>query len=359
MNYIILNGKKSNQIDGLMIQSLPDISKPLIRTEIEEIDGKDGDIVTNLGYSAYDRELSIGLFGNFNINDVIRYFDSSGEVIFSNEPDKVYRYQIIEQIDFERLVRFRTATVVFHCQPFKYSAVGNGRDLKITNQIFNMKSYFNTVNDVSIIANENTVELMGTASANTELYIPIDNIYCEAGQYLIKAYTSGTQDDVLKIGIIDTMPSASKTLTGNLISVNADASIVSKGNQGSDILCNYLYVYIPNGTELSCDLTVTVQKWFAIIYNMGNTISHPTLTLKGEGNITLMVNSKPIFVIDLNVYHAITIDVDKMEAYLGDVLLNRYISGDYDNLMLNAGKNIISWDGDVQEIEISDYTRWI
>lgn len=92
---------------------------------------------------------------------------------------------------------------------------------------------------------------------------------------------------------------------------------------------------------------------------MGNTISHPTLTLKGEGNITLMVNSKPIFVIDLTVYHAITIDVDKMEAYLGDVLLNRYISGDYDNLMLNAGKNIISWDGDVQEIEISDYTRWI
>lgn len=121
-NYIILNGKNSNQINGLLIQELPPISKPLLRNQIEEIDGRDGDIVTPLGYSAYDKEFTIGLYKDFDVNEVAAYFNSEGTVIFSNEPDKYYYYQITAQIDFERLVRYRTATVTMHCQPFKYSA---------------------------------------------------------------------------------------------------------------------------------------------------------------------------------------------------------------------------------------------
>ena len=124
-NYIILNGNISTNISGLLIQSLPPISKPKIRTEVEEIDGRDGDIVTKLGYSAYDKEISIGLSYNYDIDEIINYFNSEGIVIFSNEPDKYYKYQILEQIDFERLIRFKTATVTLHMQPFKYSAEDN------------------------------------------------------------------------------------------------------------------------------------------------------------------------------------------------------------------------------------------
>lgn len=120
-DYIILNGQNSNTIDGLLISSLPPISKPLLRAQIEEIDGRDGDIVTPLGYSAYDKTVVIGLYGDFDINEIIAYFNSSGVITFSNEPDKFYNYQIIQQIDFEKLIRFRTAAVVFHVQPFKYS----------------------------------------------------------------------------------------------------------------------------------------------------------------------------------------------------------------------------------------------
>ena len=122
-NYIILNGQNSNEITGLLIQSLPPISQPKIRTNIEEIDGRDGDIITKLGYSAYNKEISIGLYGNYDVDDIIKYFtdNQSGKVTFSDEPDKYYNYEILEQIDFDKLIRYRTATVKLHCQPFKYS----------------------------------------------------------------------------------------------------------------------------------------------------------------------------------------------------------------------------------------------
>lgn len=133
-NYIILNGNISSNIQGLLIQSLPPISKPKIRTQVEEIDGRDGDIVTKLGYSAYDKEISIGLYGNYDVDEVINYFDSEGIIVFSNEPDKYYKYQILEQIDFERLIRYKTATVTLHIQPFKYSLSDTKRIFNITNE---------------------------------------------------------------------------------------------------------------------------------------------------------------------------------------------------------------------------------
>ena len=235
-NYIELNGISSETISGLLIQELPPISKPNMRTMIEEIDGRDGDIVTTLGYSAYDKTMSIGLYGNYNLDDVISYFNSSGKVIFSNEPDKYYNYEILNQIDFSRLVRFRTADVVFHVQPFKYSSVEKEKTFTITNQ-------------------------------------------------------------------------------------------------------------------------TSVQ-----IRNNGNYYSKPIIIISGSGTINLYLNDIQLFVIDLGetATHMV-IDTEKLEAYNPDtrVLMNRSVTGNYDNFKLNKGINTISWTGTITEIAINKYSRWI
>ena len=119
--YVIINGVSSKTINGLIVQSLPPITKPRLRTSREEIDGRDGDINTILGYSAYDKPVLIGLKGDYNVDDVIEYFNTSGKVTFSNELDKYYNFAIYDTIDFNKLVRFKTANINLHVQPFKYS----------------------------------------------------------------------------------------------------------------------------------------------------------------------------------------------------------------------------------------------
>lgn len=235
-DYIILNGTSSVTIKGLLIQKLPPISKPKQRVEIEEIDGRDGDIITKLGYSAYDKELSIGLYGDYDVDDVIAYFtnNQSGKVIFSNEPDKYYNYQIIEQIDFDKLIRYRTATVKMHMQPFKYSAEDNQK------------------------------------------------VFSDTG----------------------------------------------------------------GATSIS-------------IRNVGNIYSRPIITITGSGSIDLYLNGNQLFSINMGSYTSITIDTNNMNAYNGSTLLNRNVTGSYDNFKLNVGSNTISWSGTITQIEIDNYSRWI
>lgn len=232
-DYIILNGISSLTISGLLIQSLPPISKPKQRVEVEEIDGRDGDIVTYLGYGAYDKEVKIGLFGSYDIDEIIEYFNSQGTVIFSNEEDKYYNYQIIEQIDFDKLLRFKEAIVKMHIQPFKYSAEDNQK-------VF-------------------------TIDSNTSIDIR----------------------------------------------------------------------------------------------NAGNIYSRPVITITGSSSIDLYLNDIQLFVINMGDYTSITIDTNNMNAYNGSVLLNRNVTGNYDNFKLKVGKNTISWSGDISQIIIQNYSRWI
>lgn len=119
--YLVINGKDSRSINGLIVSTLPMIALPPKRTKTEEIDGRDGDIVSVLGYAAYDKTFEIGLKQECNVDDVIAFFNTSGKVVFGNEPDKFYNFANYELLEFEKLLRLKKAVVTFHVQPFKYS----------------------------------------------------------------------------------------------------------------------------------------------------------------------------------------------------------------------------------------------
>ena len=232
-NYVIINGTTSLNKSGLAIKELPPITKPAMRTNTETIDGRDGDIVTELGYNAYDKEIEIGLFGsNYDINDIITYFNQSGTIIFSNETDKYYNFKILDQIDYEKLIKFKTATVKFHCQPFKYE-------------------------------------------------------------------------------------------------VNETPITLSSGNN-------------------------TVK-------NKGNIYSKPIIYIKGSDTVSVSLNGNQVFSIDMSINEEIEIDIEKLEAYNPNdgTLLNRIVTGDYDDFKLNSGNNTVSLSGTITDANISNYSRWL
>lgn len=360
MNEIILNGVSSSTIDGLIIMSLPPITKPKMRVNTEEIDGRDGDITTNLGYSAYDKTFTIGLSYGYDVNQIIKYFSSSGTVTFSNESAKYYNYRILEQIDFDKLIRFKTATVTMHVQPFKYSVTE-------TTQTFNtglisMPIYNDTVSGITLSAGNETVTVDGTASADAEFYIPISEIDLAVGEYTLNAYASGTNPNLCEIRLINGTPTDENSFGGGSIVPTGDTNVYISETLESVKSFDYIYVKIPDESTVNFGVNISLVKIgerTVNITNSGNYTSRPTMTIYGAGDIRLGIDNNQIFSISLGTDGYITIDGSEMQATKNGILKNRLVLGDYENFVLYPGANQISFSGDVIGLEINKYSRWL
>lgn len=213
--YIIINGIDSRTWRDIVVTELPPISKPKIRTQVEEVDGRDGDIITPLGYAAYDKTVKIGLKGGSlgispsQINFYIGIFNSSGTIIFSDEPTKYYRYAIYEQIDFERLLRYRTAEITFHVQPFKFSTteatiIKNGSGAGISANVINSGNIYSRPELLLTGSGNATVDLNSSEilsvdldSANGAIFIDSENMNAYGAKSAINnviAYINPVQD---------------------------------------------------------------------------------------------------------------------------------------------------------------------
>ena len=360
-DYIILNGINSETIAGLLIQNLPPISKPKIRTEVEEIDGRDGDIVTYLGYGAYDKEFKIGLYGSYDIDQVIAYFNTQGTVIFSNETDKYYNFQIIEQIDFDKLIRFKEAVVKMHVQPFKYSSQDNEKVFNINNNLLNFSNYSKTANGITVSYINDVLTVSGKATSNTQIYLPITELNLNAGTYTLSALSNGTNPNVCAVALVNN--TINNSFGNNTIALVNNSTESISATLTEETTYNNIYVFVENGTEVNFTLNLKLinnsSSGNVSIRNNGNIYSRPVLTITGTGTIELYLNNIQLFVINMSNYTSITIDTNNMNAYNGTTLLNRYVTGSYDNFKLNVGNNIISWNGSITKIEIDNYSRWI
>lgn len=187
-NYVIFNGKSSEDIPGLIIQELPSISRPKVRTEKITIDGRDGDIINELGYQSYTKTMSIGLNLDADLDEVMNYFNGRGKIIFSNEPDREYTVIMDDKIDYNRLVKFRTANVKMYTQPYKYLVAEapyileptNETSLKVGNQgAIDSKPKLTIWGTGTITISINGVETF-TLTMGNDGYIVVDSLEQEA-----------------------------------------------------------------------------------------------------------------------------------------------------------------------------------
>lgn len=119
--YFIFNNIKST--DYLLLNKLPSILKATKDIQKVEIEGRDGFLTQNLGsYRGDTKTIECTIRNLDDIDYICKWLDGSGELIFSNEPDKFYKATIITQIDFNKIIReYRKFIVKFECQPFGYS----------------------------------------------------------------------------------------------------------------------------------------------------------------------------------------------------------------------------------------------
>lgn len=363
MNHITINGKDSRKINGLLICSLPAITKPPIRTEIEEIDGRDGDIVTQLGYSAYDKTFEIGLFGDYDVDQIIGFFSGPGIVTFSNERDKFYRFQIIDRIDFERLIRFKTATVTMHVQPFKYSLVDRLKTYSLDDQFlsFRYRSVYERGIHVSMRDDlGGRIFVYGNSTATTEFFLPIPTLTVTRGNYAFKAYSSGTRPDCCTVRLIHNSTSEVNTFGGGALTLVNGETVRVDAPISNTKTYNYIHLCVLGGVTMNFSIDVKFSYGYPLeVRNNGNTTSKPAFTVYGVGTVGLSLNGASIFMLDIGNEGSITIDTELMEAFNDDGLKNRLVTGNYEDFSLKPGKNEIVMTGDVEKFEIKNYTRWL
>ena len=100
--------------------------------------------------------------------------------------------------------------------------------------------------------------------------------------------------------------------------------------------------------------TITKTAPFSL-FNIGTFESEPIITLFGNGNITLYVNNKSIYLKEIT--DKIIIDSEMKNAYHNSVSLNYKMSGDFP--ILSVGENNISWIGDVIKLETQPNWRFL
>ena len=439
MNTIFWKGVFSTTIDGLLISELPPISKPPLRVKETTIDGRDGSIIEELGYSSYDKTITIGLRGNFNINKIIKYFTGEGEIIFSNEPDKVYIAKIVDQIDYNRLLRFRTAVVKFRVQPFKYkyletyketqTATASGAILHIgniykilslsvdsatgtiktvgknlfdynANLIPNSSGLTNVVNGdggitTSGIPNVNYAGVthsfinsklvnghtytISQKYLNKKVYMQLTTQNKESGAYEYDYLANKTKHTF----VADTEHyTYSLTVQASALEYFGSQSInttnyyqLEEGAVATEfepyVSSSYAYtstekieehitVFSPRTTIINSTASHMSVEYIAPyeVFNEGLEDSKPKMVIHGSGTVGISVNG--IHILDYTFPEGeteVVIDSEKEDAYLGEVLKNRNMNGEFPVLL--AGTNKIEWSGDVESIEILPRSRWL
>ena len=135
--YFIFNNIDSK--DYLIINKLPSIFKAERNIEKIEVEGRDGFLtIDDETYKGAIKPVECTIKDLKDIDFICSWLDGGGEVIFSNEPEKIYKAVIINQIEFKKVfVNFHSFLIQFEVQPHKYSIGNEIITLESVGTIFN------------------------------------------------------------------------------------------------------------------------------------------------------------------------------------------------------------------------------
>lgn len=191
--FFIWNGIKS---DDLIINKLPNVIKAAKDITKTEVQGRDGFLTQDNGsYKSVVKSVECTMKDLERIDFICSWLTGSGEVTFSNEPTKVYKATIINQIEFERVVAtFHSFIIQFECQPHKYDIDNELITLLTSGSVYNagttckpiIKIYGTGAIDLTI--NSTIINL-----TNVDGYVTIDSdlIDCYKDAELKNNYMNG------------------------------------------------------------------------------------------------------------------------------------------------------------------------
>ena len=198
-------------VHGIRVSEQPPISMPAERATFTNVPGRPGSLTTLQGDDVYDDMVMTAtcfIQDATRIAEIAAWLKGSGRVTFANRPGGYYQARIVNQIDFEKILRgnpHRSFAVNFRCKPFWHAQ--NVSDIVVTTSgtvVTNPGSVYSEPvmmvygsGDITLMVGLTVIELTGISGS-----IVLDSVLKEAykGTSLMNERMTG-DFPVLKPGI--------------------------------------------------------------------------------------------------------------------------------------------------------------
>lgn len=118
--YFIFNEINSKDL-SIVVNTLPPLQLAEEQGSVIKVPGRDGYLFQPDGsYAPVLKEIQITLKELTPLPQIKTWLRGEGKLYLSSEPGVFYKGRVTGQVDFEKLLIFKTATIKFLCQPFGY-----------------------------------------------------------------------------------------------------------------------------------------------------------------------------------------------------------------------------------------------
>lgn len=178
INYFIFND--INSIDeNIIIRTMPPIKKAAKRIEKVDIPGKNGSLyIDEDAYETMIIQIECSIIEKTDISRISKWLNGRGNLILSSSPDRFYKANIINSIDFTSIAgKIYEFPLEVELDPISYGleeknmSISEETELTITESTYNIKPYIKVVGngDITLTINNKNVILY-----NIEDYIELD-----------------------------------------------------------------------------------------------------------------------------------------------------------------------------------------